>query len=234
MGIGTATPDASAQLDISSTTQGFLPPRMTAEQRDAMTSVAASGLIIYCSNCGSNGEPEYYNGTRWVNMVGAAATPAYFLGQSILGGTIAYLLVNGDPGYDQYVQHGLVAATSIKIQSVVWYIEPNTLTGAAETIIGKGLENTNKIIASQGNTGSYAAKICRDYTVGGYTDWFLPSKDELNKLVINKSYIGGFTSGYYWSSSEAAYNFARIQKYNGTFAISSKSSSFYIMAIRAF
>ena len=46
VGINTQTPNASALLDVSSTTQGFLPPRMTTTQRDAISSPAA-GLVIY-------------------------------------------------------------------------------------------------------------------------------------------------------------------------------------------
>ena len=46
VGIGTASPSASAQLDVTSTTGGFLPPRMTSTQRDAISSPAA-GLVIY-------------------------------------------------------------------------------------------------------------------------------------------------------------------------------------------
>jgi hypothetical protein len=55
VGIGTTTPNASAALDITSTTSGLLPPRMTATQRNAIASPAA-GLIVYCTNCGANGE----------------------------------------------------------------------------------------------------------------------------------------------------------------------------------
>ena len=73
VGIGTATPHASAALDITSTTQGFLAPRMTEAQRNAISTPAA-GIMVYCTDCGANGEPQYYNGTSWVNMVGGAAT----------------------------------------------------------------------------------------------------------------------------------------------------------------
>ena len=52
VGIGTSTPNASAELDVSSTTKGFLPPRLTAAQRDAITSPAV-GLVIFntSTNC---------------------------------------------------------------------------------------------------------------------------------------------------------------------------------------
>jgi hypothetical protein len=69
VGIGTASPDASAALEITSTTKGLLPPRMTAAQRNAIAN-PAQGLMIYCTNCGTNGEPQYYNGLSWVNLIG--------------------------------------------------------------------------------------------------------------------------------------------------------------------
>jgi uncharacterized protein (TIGR02145 family) len=63
--------NASAILDLKSTNQGLLPPRMTETQRNAISAPAA-GLIVYCTNCGA-GESQYYNGTSWVNMVGGTA-----------------------------------------------------------------------------------------------------------------------------------------------------------------
>jgi uncharacterized protein (TIGR02145 family) len=73
VGIGTTTPEASAALDITSTTKGLLPPRVTEAQRGAI-STAAAGLIVYCTDCGANGELQFYNGTSWVNMEGGTAT----------------------------------------------------------------------------------------------------------------------------------------------------------------
>lgn len=48
VGVGTTTPDASAQLDITSTNKGLLPPRMTTAQRDAILN-SANGLMIFNS-----------------------------------------------------------------------------------------------------------------------------------------------------------------------------------------
>ena len=78
---------------------------------------------------------------------------------------------------------------------------------AAGTAIGTGLANTIAIINVQGNIGGYAAKLCRDYRGGGYTDWYLPSTDELFLLFLNQTIVGGFVRDIYWSSSEAQHPF---------------------------
>lgn len=65
--------NASAMLDVSSTTKGFLPPRMTQAQRNTITSPAA-GLIVLCTDCGTAGELQVNNGTSWTNMTGGAAS----------------------------------------------------------------------------------------------------------------------------------------------------------------
>ena len=69
-----STANTLAMLDVSSTTKGFMPPRMTEAQRNAIATPVA-GLIIYCTDCATNGELHYYNGTNWVSMAtGIAAT----------------------------------------------------------------------------------------------------------------------------------------------------------------
>jgi hypothetical protein len=65
--IGQQTLDTSAVFDISSTTQGLLPPRMTQAQRNAIYSPAA-GLIIWCTDCGTNGLFSAYNGNGWTEL----------------------------------------------------------------------------------------------------------------------------------------------------------------------
>ena len=69
VGIGTTNPNTSAALDITSTTQGFLPPRMTAAQRNSISNPPA-GLMLWCSDCGSNGELQVFNGTTFTNVTG--------------------------------------------------------------------------------------------------------------------------------------------------------------------
>jgi hypothetical protein len=103
--------------------------------------------------------------------------------------------------------------------------------------MGTGNQNTIDITAGCTTVG-IAAKLCSDLVLNGYSDWYLPSKDELNKLYLNRAAVGGFASSLYWSSSEydgdvsyAAWihNFANSNQY-----ASNKSYAGYVRAIRAF
>ena len=156
------------------------------------------------------------------------------VGASYGGGKLAYILVSGDPGYSSTTVHGLIAATSDQSTAALWYNGTYTVTGATGTAVGSGLSNTMAIIANQG-AGSYAAQLCHAYTGGGYTDWYLPSKDELNKLYINLTAIGGFASNIYWSSSEYNSSVAWYQNFViGVQAGDSKVNVHYVRAVRAF
>jgi hypothetical protein len=211
VGVGTASPSASAKVEVSSTTQGFLPPRMSKTEQDAIASPAI-GLQIWCTSCGLAGELHVYAGTSagWINI----GPPTINIGDVYGGGKLAYLLQSGDPGYDPNVAHGLIAANSDgnNGQQLGWNNSNaiNYTTNATATALGTGLANTNLIITANGGLGNYAAYLCDYYTAGGYSDWYLPSKDELNKLFLNNLAIGGFTvnlnnqGSYYWSSSETS------------------------------
>ena len=152
-----------------------------------------------------------------------------FIGMCYQGGIIAYI--------DSTGQHGLIVATADQSEGIQWYNGSYIVTGATGTAIGTGLTNTNAIIAAQGS-GSYAASIARDYNGGGYTDWFLPSKDELNQLYENKNAIGGFGDDYYifWSSTEYGSANAWFMYFdNGFFSYDfDKSFIFFVRAFRAF
>lgn len=82
-------------------------------------------------------------------------------------------------------------------------------TGATATAVGTGQANTTTIISIQG-IGSYAAELCDSVVLNGYSDWFLPSKDELNLIHIACS----FYPSWYWSSSEVNISNAWTQSFN--------------------
>ena len=67
VGIGTDTPDASAALDVTSFTKGFLPPRLSLAEINKILP-AAEGLMVYCTNCNSKGL-FVYDGTVFKNIV---------------------------------------------------------------------------------------------------------------------------------------------------------------------
>lgn len=103
--------------------------------------------------------------------------------------------------------HGLEAAPpqwngdSVDPKSV-WSNIDDSIVGT-NTTIGTGLANSDAIVAQSGHTTS-AAQLCRAYTGGGKTDWYLPSKDELVELWTQRATVGGFAVDFYWSSSEAS------------------------------
>jgi hypothetical protein len=106
-------------------------------------------------------------------------------------------------------------------------------------VLDSDIDKSYLEISSQGNSGSYAAKLCADYSVivGGvtYDDWYLPSRDELNKLYINRVAIGGFSNYYYWSSTELSSTYAFSQYFSdGFFYASNKMYPNDVRAIRAF
>ena len=173
-------------------------------------------------------------GSSVTDLLAAGASVADLIGKEYQGGKIAYILQSGDPGYDANVAHGIIAAPSDQSTGIQWYNGSLTATGATATALGTGNANTNTIVTNQGS-GSYAAQLCADLVLGGYSDWYLPSKDELNKLYQNRVAVGGFVSAYYWSSTESSSGNAWLQYFvNGAQYNPNKNSTRYVRAIRAF
>ena len=107
------------------------------------------------------------------------------------------------------------------------------------TEIGTGEKNTETIASKSTSVKNNAAQACLDYSVNGYDDWFLPSKDELNLMYTNLHLkkLGGFANGFYWSSSEYIKdpNSIWAQSYNnGSQYFNGRSTSRRVRPIRAF
>jgi hypothetical protein len=283
VGIGTTSPDASALLELYSTNQGFLPPRLSSTQRDAMpiapATTIATGLVIYCTDCVPNGILQVYNGTAWTDMCGgtigppltvqqrldAGETPIFIYnslvadgatsvdaldslyGKTYQGGLIAYLdIVNGT---------GLIAAATDQSAGMQWTLTAyhSTLIGASAQFTTLGNANTVSIVGQAGVPASgvnYAAYLCDTLTLGGNTDWYLPSKDELNYLWENladsdgddfnsgptdPNNLGGFANFVYWSSTEYGNGSAWRQYFlSGLQFGNGKNGTGSVRAVRAF
>ena len=226
VGINTEIPDASSALDITSNTGGLLTPRMTAAQRDAITS-PSQGLIIFCTDCASGaGELQIKLSTAWKNLpVGDVNDPLPVIGGTYQGGIVFYL--DGSGG-------GLIAAPTDQTSSP-WGCSGIPISGADGTAIGTGAQNTFDIESGCTTTGT-AADICANLTLGGYSDWFLPSQAELNLMYTKRVEIGNFApDGIYRSSTEHSSTQAKIHRFSDNFAgPGSKLTPYQVRAIRAF
>ena len=111
-----------------------------------------------------------------------------------------------------------------------------TVVGADGTDIGTGQQNTADIVAQVGNVAATSAAVyCDEYTYGGFSDWFLPSKDELNELYVNQIIVGGFLSSYYSTSSEYSNDAFWFQSFiDGNPNTPYKNNAYYIRPVRSF
>lgn len=231
VGIGTTNPESSAALDVTSTTRGFMPPRMTMANRNAISS-PSEGLTIWCTNCGVYGQIQVYNGVIWTNLMGGVVAGVPVIGDNDGGGKVAYILQPGDPGFIAGEVHGLIAAAAD--QGMAGWGCMGMFIGGTSSALGTGQTNTNTILAGCMNL-PIAASICNDLVLNNYSDWYLPSKDELEELYLNSTAIGGFVSNFYWSSTEDSSVTAWGVHFNGGAGNNfGKSNQYLIRPVRSF
>lgn len=187
------------------------------------------------------GEMLYWNGSNWISIAPGATgstltmcdgvptwgdcPPAPLaVGDAYQGGVIFYLDGTG---------HGLIAATTDQSIGALWGCEGTSIT--TQSGLNTGLVNTEAIYVTC-QQADIAARICYDLSLNGYTDWYLPSKDELDLIYQNQAAIGGFNNGLYWSSSQATPTTAYYKNFsNGNTSSNFKSGYYYrVRAIRSF
>ena len=124
--------------------------------------------------------------------------------------------------------------------SSAWCSNTTDLLGVASSLTGTGaMDGAAKTGVMLGVCTNGAANLADTYTttVNGvvYGDWFLPSKGELKQMYVNRIAIGGFSTDYYWSSSEFADSIAWLQDFDfGYQGWSFKTSTAYMRPVRAF
>lgn len=148
---------------------------------------------------------------------------------------MVYILQPGDLGYDANNQHGIIAAPADQSSGTEWGCG-QTAMNSTESGIGYGAANTVAIISGCADAG-IAARMCDDLVLNGFSDWYLPSIDELDLLYQNLyiNGIGSFNQQYYWSSTE--YNAASALRFNFSSQATSnfiKSYPHNVRAIRSF
>jgi len=130
----------------------------------------------------------------------------------------------------------LEAAPSDQSLNAEWGCDGIEISGADGTAVGTGEQNTIDIETGCA-TADTAADICANFSLGGYDNWFLPSKDELNLMYTNLKVaeVGSFADGTYWSSSEYfAYNAWSQDFFSGNQYYDPKDFNFRVRAVRAF
>jgi hypothetical protein len=152
------------------------------------------------------------------------------------GGIVFYVTDGGN--------HGLEAAP-VDQGTAPWGCNGIPIVGADSHTVGSGAQNTLDILAGCTEAG-IAAKVADDYTLNGYSDWFLPSIDGLTTMWVNigqgaaapLTNAGGFVAdGNYWSSSEFDFDSAWIQQFTqsgNTNPNITKLGALNVRAIRAF
>lgn len=163
----------------------------------------------------------------------------YVVGDYAQGGIVFFV--------DKTGEHGLVCAKTDQSAGLCWSLGIHIESGANEDGLYQGMKNTNAIVQLQGQN-HYAARICYDLEITEgditYSDWYLPSKDELNLMSQNYAMInttattnGGsaLTQAIYWSSCEEGGAYAWGQFCHSGNQISLiKSTVTCVRAVRAF
>ena len=170
----------------------------------------------YCLFTMSNTSPKTVN----------ANSTSLAIGQAKGGGVVACSTATGGA-------FNLIATTTDNSTGIVWSQTQDTAVPGGTTDTD-GATNTANMVA-QNSTAPGAGVLCNSLTTGGFTDWFLPAKDQLNCLEDNQAAIGGFASALYWSSTEVdAFN-AWFQGFGGGVQLTaSKDSPLRVRCVRAF
>jgi hypothetical protein len=214
----------------------------------------------------AEGDMQYWNGSAWLMISAPtenANSLSFCDGQPTwTQGDCPVLYEVGDVGpAGGWVFHignggltGLEAAPVDQSTSIKWGCVGDDVSEANHSNVGSGAQNTDAIVSFgcvDGVDGSPAALAATGFELNGYDDWFLPSADELEDMWLNladsdgdgansgptdPNNIGGFSSNFYWSSSQGSADYAcfRYFAYDYATCSANKSNALRVRAVRAF
>lgn len=224
-----SAPSAKAMLDVKSTTKGFLPPRMTQAERNAIEN-PDEGLIVYNT---TTKRPNFFNGTIWMNYDG---THAMAIGDACQGGVIVYFFQDGDSRYVSGEAHGIICST-VRFGAYEWGCQGTNIPASGQTLVGYADMMSTAILAPCTDP-DIAAAVCDTLSYNGFTDWYLPTRDELLQIIAQKNYIPDFTAGVFYTCNQNNATTAFAYIYNpGTAEHMStvpKSNAYHFYPIRYF
>jgi hypothetical protein len=177
---------------------------------------------------------NYYVRGYATNISGTGySSQIMFNSGKIIGSTFAGGLVF----YNDGSSHGLVCSNIDQSTGVAWGCS-GTAIGGTSSELYTGNINTNAIVAGCTSTG-IPARLCYDLVYNSYSDWFLPSFNELLLMLNNLKYqgLGGFADAIYWSSSEVSATYAQSRNFllnGGNADASFKTSLYRVRAVRSF
>ena len=231
-----------------------------ASSNTAIATVTSAGLVTLLGLAGQTSftatqaaTSKYKSATTTANLV---TTDSYNVGDTGPGGGIVFYDAGATQSWGRYLEaaltNGTTPSTWTRATEKGWGCNGTDISGT-RLEIGTGRANTT-IITDRKCTSDYslsAASIAAAYNGGGKTDWFLPSRDELNELckyaktqttgdieqdcVLSGTIRTGFVSDHYWSSSESNPTIALGQSFSSGIGDSyGKGFIFYVRPVRAF
>jgi hypothetical protein len=172
------------------------------------------------------------------------ASVSYKVGDTGPGGGIIFYKDLARPVGSQYFEaacagwsDGICGGDDIADPRPAWGCRGVALSGADGSAIGDGKQNTADIV-KECKEARIAASLADDLVLGSQSDWFLPSKDELNQMYLQKTTVGGLASSAYWSSTEFSRESELAAVYqvfsNGAHSALLKSSWSRVRPVRSF
>ena len=218
--------------------------RLTTTVADGTETKVTAGTNVTVTGSGTSGNPYVINSTG-SGANGGETT--HYLGELYGGGVVFYV--------DQTGNHGLICSMIDNSTGITWTtasFQTTTVPAPGALSDWNGQVNTIAIVTQAGAGTNYAAGLCdaytnADYGTGVYSDWYLPTIDDLNLLYNAKRFVNkaldndgnsattAITKNLYWSSTESPTNWAwRFTFNHGGADGYTKSNSYYVRAVRSF